>query len=178
MIPKSIGSSGDIITKRMTIPNGTVVATAGSVVAVTTYSCGLVQSNPASEWASFAARYQQFRVQGMKMTLLAILPVNTAANTMCEMYYSDFIGTALPTTVAQVLSDENGVVKSSGKDHVITVSWARNPNAKLWNPTSAALPAANAFGVALCSSTYAGFPAAGTVFTYSLEFLIELRGSQ
>jgi len=167
---------GDELVKRMTIPNG-IIAIAANVVAVQTLDDTLVQSNPATEWASFAARYQQYRVRAMHVHFKSVYIVNTATNEISTMYYADFIGTSVPTTVGQVLADEGCVIKSSSQDHTQTITWARNPNAKLWNPTSAVIPAANSYGVALCSTTAALFSGADA-FTYSIVFEVEFRGSQ
>jgi len=175
ILPRSFGAGDDIV-KRMTIPNG-IIAIAANVVAVQTLDDTLVQSNPATEWASFAARYQQYRVRAMHVHFKSVYPCNTATNEISTMYYSDFIGTALPTTVAQVLADERCFIKSSSQDHTMTVTWARNPNAKLWNPTSAVIPAANSYGVALCSTTAALFSGADAS-TYTIVFEVEFRGSQ
>jgi len=177
-VARSLGQ-GDVIVKRMTIPNGTVSSSAGSIIVVTTFSAALVQSNPATEWSSFAARYQQFRVRRMRLHLIAAFNVSEAAvENGNAMYYSDWIGASVPSSAAQVLADEGAVVRSSFKDHTLSATWVRNPNAKLWNPTNAALPVANSFGVALCSGTAGQFLASTVIFTYALEFEVEFRGSQ
>lgn len=173
---------GDIIRKRMTIANGSIATTAGGIIALATFSSALVQSAPASEWASFAARYQQFRVLAMRFKgepSLKVNAVNTATNHLLLAVYSgDFIGTQVPATAAQVFSDENAKQTSAGNELIITASAQRNPNAMLWNPTNAALPAANAIGVALASNTTAIGPGSLSAFQYVLEFQVEFRGSQ
>jgi len=180
-IPRVLGS-GDVIVKRMTIPSGSISTTAGGLVAVATYSSSLVQSTSATEWASFAARYQQYRVRRMRMSRIAIWNVTQSGGDQmgqATMYDSDWIGTSVPTSAAQVLADEKATISGSCQDRRLSVTWERNPNAKLWNPTSASIPAANQFGLALASGTTgAVLPSSAVVFTYSLEFDVELRGSQ
>jgi hypothetical protein len=172
---------GDIIRKRMTIPTVSVSSTAGNIIAVTTYSSSLVQSQPASEWASFAARYQQYRVLAMRFSGVSLQNTNTtqvSPQGLDAIYSGDFIGTSVPTTAAQVLSDENAKLSASYRDLIVSASNHRNPNSMLWNPTSAAIPAANAFGVALCSATTASLPASLVIYAAIIEFQVEFRGSQ
>jgi len=176
-IPRSFGA-GDIIFKRMTIPNGSLSSNAGQIVPVTTYSNSLVQSNPATEWASFASRYQQYGVVVMRIHLTAVAVVNLSTENINQMYISDYIGTSAPTSAAQVLSDEKAKIWSSSKDLSFVTSWVKNPNAKLWNPTSASIPTANQMGIAIASGTTALFFASSPVFTYSIMFDVEFRGAQ
>jgi hypothetical protein len=176
---------GDILVKRLTYQAGTQSSTAGGVIAVTTaIGAALVQSAPAAEWASFAARFQQYRVRSVRLILEPAFPgsgtptvsVNTAHSTL---YVSDFIGTSAPTTAAQILSDEGAVILNTSKRVDFTVDWARNPNAKLWNPTSAALPAANSFSIAFASdSVAANLPASIVMYSTTVEWVVEFRGSQ
>jgi hypothetical protein len=183
VIPKSFGGQGDTITKRMTLPN-LVIQTATQIIPVTTSAdTTLVQSAPASEWASFAARYQQYRVKAIRVVADPVSPVNTglgANSGHSQLYIADFVGTAVPTTAAQVLSDENGSVTSTSRRWTKTVTWARNPNAKLWNPTSAVVPAANSYGIAWASNTNANLMAGNPdyYFAYMIEWIVEFRGSQ
>jgi hypothetical protein len=113
----------------------------------------------------------------MPCTNVSFLSGNTFLLT--TMYFADFIGTSLPTSAAQVLSDERCRIVSIGDKVVITSTWLRNPNAKLWAPTSAAVPAANSYGVAFASATNAGIlTALADYYTITVLFDVELRGSQ
>jgi hypothetical protein len=177
-INRTLAPKGDVITKRLTTTN-TLSTNGGGVIPVTSYTAGQVQSDPASEWASFAARYQQFRVKGISITLM---PYYT------EYYYlvgifcpnlaiGDYLGTSAPASFTQVLSDENTVLRNG--NHVFThaITWARNPNAKLWNPTSAALPAANNYAICLASLNNLGADTF-TLFSVVIEWDVEFRGAQ
>lgn len=184
MAGSTLADSSDIIVKRMTIPNSAVIAsTAGNILALdTSTTAALVQSAPASEWASFAARYQQYRVRKVRLLLE---PVNTVSFTVAavavvhtSLYSGDFIGSSVPGSAAQVLSDEKARVTNTSKRLVYTVDWSRNPNARLWNPTSAALPVANSYGVAFASATNAILAANANYFTKTVEFEVEFRGAQ
>lgn len=172
---------GDIILKRMTIPNGSLSTTAGGIVAVTTFSNSLVQSTPATEFASFAARYQQFRIKSFAIRSVPTFPVNsgmTAITGHNALYVSDFLGSAVPATAAQILADERCVVNSTARNWIFTVTSKRNPNALLWNPTSAAIPVANQMSIALASSTTATMPVSAIIGILDFEWIVELRGAQ
>jgi len=177
---------GDTIVKRMTLPSttaNTISTTAGSIIALdTATSAAVVQSAPATEWASFAARYQQFRVRSVRLILE---PVNTVtyANGVVNvdhssLYSGDYIGTSVPGSAAQVFSDQKARLTNTSKRLSYTVDWSRNPNAKLWNPTNAALPAANNYGIAFASSAAAILAPSYTYFTRNVEWVVEFRGSQ
>jgi len=179
-----ITGDGDIIVKRMTLPGIIVSSTAGQVIAVNTATdTTLVQSAPASEWASFAARYQQYRVRSVTMIMEPVFPgsgtpVGVAADGHGALYVSDFIGGSVPGSAAQVLSDEGAVCSGTSKRIVYTVDWARNPNAKLWNPTSAVIPTANSFGIAYASDTTTVLVASTNYFVRTTLWEVEFRGSQ
>jgi len=174
-----MGGDGDTLVKRLTFPAAGIVSSAGGVIALTTDDDSIVESAPASEWASFAARYQQYRVRAMRILAKPAVPVNTATVTHGEIYVSDFIGSSAPSSAAQVLSDERNKIFSTSKAFTYEVDWSRNPNAKLWNPTSASIPVANRFGIAYASNpNYAGLSASTTYFSFSYEWVVEFRGSQ
>lgn len=178
---RNFPGDGDIILKRMTIPNLSIATTAGGIVAVTVSSNTTVQTTPATEWASFAARYQQYRIKSFTIRYMPIFPVNsgmTAVLGHTALYVADFIGTAAPGTAAQVLADERSKVFSTSKPWSYTVTSRRNPNALLWNPTSAVVPAANSMSVAFASSTVASMPVSINIGQVDYEFIIELRGAQ
>jgi len=170
---------GDVIVKKMTIPGLMIVSSAGGVINLSTSNqTGTVQSNPATEWASFAARYQQYRVRKLVIQGKACLPVNTTAAIHGALYISDFIGSSTPSSSAQVYSDERSIVVPTYRDFSYVATWSRNPNARLWNPTSASVPTANEYGIAYAS---AGNPSLGLSLVYyalSVEFEVELRGAQ
>lgn len=176
----SILGSGDMMVKRMSLPLAGIVTSASGVLPVTTYVSGLVQSSPATEWASFAARYQQYRVRKITLVTKASHPTSdTVLTEHCTIYASDFIGSSTPSSAAQVLADERNSQFSSAKDWSKVASWDRNPNARLWNPTSASVPVANEFGIAIASNFLTPLAAAGVqILSPALIFEVEFRGSQ
>jgi len=173
-----IMKAGDQIIKRFSYEPNTLVTGAGTVIPVTQVSSGFVQGFPATEWASFAARYQQYRVRAIRISAKATQPVQTAAIAHSVLYRGDCIGASVPTSAAQVLSDENVKEVATCKDFNDIVTWARNPNARLWNPTSAAIPVANSFSWVCASTTAPPLTTATTYYAYTVEWEVELRGSQ
>jgi hypothetical protein len=170
--------SGDIIVKRLTIPAVPISSGAGGLIGVTQNSTAEVQSIPATEWASFAARYQQYRVRAMRIINKPVLPVNTAAVTHSSLYIADYIGSSVPGSSAQVLSDERARIVSTADSWVYEATWARNPNAMLWNPTTAAIPTANQFGIVLASTSSPALTINTNYLSTSIEYMVEFRGSQ
>jgi hypothetical protein len=175
-MPKQVGSQGDIITKRVTYSNS-YATSSGGVLALDVVNCAQVQSNPASEWASFAARYQQFRVKALSVTFYMVYP------SVGPYVFCDYIGSAAPSSATQIVSDERCVIRAPGGNAgstllVYETDWSRNPNARLWNPTSAALPAANGYGIAFTFHPLAVTVDSLTVLVGSTDWLVEFRGSQ
>jgi hypothetical protein len=174
----SIDNAGDQIVKRMTISGDVLATGAGTQIPVTAISSAEVQAAPASEWASFAARYQQYRVRAIRVTGKAIQPIQTATSSHSVLYRGDFIGSSSPSTAAQVLSDENVRECATHKDFRDIVTWSRNPNAMLWNPTSAAIPTANEFSWVAASPGVPPLTTATTYYALTVEYEVEFRGSQ
>ncbi len=177
-VPRNLTGNGDMIVKKMTIPNVTYASNAGGNIAVTDISSAIVQSFPASEWTSFSARYQQYRVRSLTLVVQPCRLIQDANGSHSEFLVGDFIGSTGPSSAAQLLSDENCSSYSTARPVRHTVTWARNPNAKLWNPTSAAIPTANTFSLALASNTAGTLGNVQTIFSGHVEVLVELRGSQ
>jgi hypothetical protein len=166
----------------MTYPSAMNSNGAGSVVVSATLTSGLVQSEPATEWASFAARYQQYRVRSIKLSYTPTFTVNTgltATTGGSQLFVSDFIGTSVPGSALQVLSDEGVKIFSTLKSFQFMTNGRRNPNAGLWNPTSAVIPGANVFGIAFASNpTTPTLPFTVTIGLLVFEWVVEFRGSQ
>jgi len=184
---RKLNDAGDCIVKRLTFP-GTVLSTGGStIIPVTSVTSSQVQSAPATEWASFSARYQQFRVRAIRVTGKAINPVEiiylqagtpVTALSHSVLYRGDYIGIAAPANSSQVLSDEMVKEVTTNRDFRDIVTWKRNPNAKLWNPTSASIPGANQYSWVCASPATPPLTTATTYYALILEWEVEFRGSQ
>jgi hypothetical protein len=180
-MPKQLAYQGDLITKRLT--HNDSYSTTNAVLTLQTISTSNVESDPATEWSSFAARYQQYRVKALSVTVYMLDPVGYAAT---PFVFSDYIGTATPSSATQILSDERSVIRAPGGQQgstmfVYETDWSRNPNAKLWNPTSAAVPSANVYGIAFASHPLASATTGGSAvlhFITTTAWLVEFRGSQ
>jgi hypothetical protein len=175
---RTLAPKGDVITKRLTTTQQ-LSSSAGGVIPVVSYTAAQVQSDPASEWASFAARYQQFRVKGISITLMPYYSVyRYSGGAACpNLAIGDYLGSAAPTTLQQVLSDENTVLCNGNRVFTHTINWVRNPNAKLWNPTSAALPTANSYAICLASLNNV-LENNAAFFSVVVEWDVEFRGVQ
>jgi hypothetical protein len=172
-----IEKAGDQIVKRMTY-GGELVTGAGVVIPITSFTSAEVQSVPASEWASFAARYQQYRVRAIRVTGKTTQPVQLAAISHSILYRGDYLGASVPASSAQVLSDENVKECATYRDFRDIVTWKKNPNAKLWNPTNAAIPAANQFSWVCASPALPALTTGTTYYAIVVEYEVEFRGSQ
>jgi len=173
-----LGKDGDIIVKRMSLPNQTLATGAGTAIPVTSISSRDVQLAPATEWASFAARYQDYRVRAIRVKCKAIQPIQTATITHSTIYYGDSLQANTPASAAQVFSDEMVKETATHADFQYVTSWNKNPNAKLWNPTTATVPDANRYNIVLASATAPPLTTGTTYYSYTVEWEVEFRGSQ
>jgi hypothetical protein len=173
----TIGNAGDVITKRLTF--STVLATgAGTAIPVTSFTSPQVQSNPATEWASFAARYQEYRVRAIRVRGKAVNPIQTATITHSELYLGDTMVGNTPGSAAQILSDERSRQVTTTKDFTYVVTSRGNPNASLWTSSAGAITSPNSFEVVLASPTTPALTTATTYYAVTVEWLVEFRGSQ
>jgi len=179
---RGISNAGDQIVKRITATGVTLATGAGTVIPITTVGTGSASTyNPQGqgvEFASFAARYQQYRVRAIRVTGKAVQPIQTATITHSDLFRGDYIGAAAPATSPQVFSDERVKTCATAKDFVDVVTWKRNPNAKLWNPVTAAVPAANSFSWVCASPSAPPLTTATTYYAVTVEWEVEFRGSQ
>jgi hypothetical protein len=178
---RALSNAGDIIVKRCTL-SGQVLATgAGTVIPVTSFTSSQVESGPAVEFASFASRYQQYRVRAIRVRGKATQPTQSNESAIIAhstLYQGDYIGSAAPGSSAQVFSDERVKETATCKDFSYVATWSRNPNAMLWNPTSAAIPSANQFAIVVASPTAPAMTSGVTYYAVTVEWEVEFRGSQ
>jgi hypothetical protein len=177
----AIANAGDQLVKRMTLSGQTLATGAGTVIPLTVVSTSTTEGTSqtsSAEWASFSARYQQYRVRAIRVTGKATQPVQTATVSHSDLYRADFIGTSGPATAAQVFSDEDVKTNATYRDFTHVVTWKKNPNAKLWNPTSATVPAANSYSWVCASPATPALTTATTYYAYTVEWEVEFRGSQ
>jgi len=114
----------------------------------------------------------------MRVIGKALLPVNTTAKTHSVLFRAEYIGTSEPSTVAQLLADENAKVCSTAQNFEDVVTWDRNPNAKLWNPTSAGVPSANLMSWVCATYAATALTTATQYYQLVLEWEVEFRGAQ
>jgi len=177
-IPSSLMPRDEIIVP--IIGADTALSTNGSgLVVVTTLLNSLVTSLGA-QWVDYSARWQQYRIEEMKITFSPRFPVNTgmALNLgHASIFCSDFLGTNLPTTVLHIKADENSRKYGSWYEWEYVVDMKRKPNALLWSPTTAAIPAANAYGIAIASSDLVNqLPVSIGIGQYFLSWKVHFMG--
>ncbi len=171
-------SAGDIVRKRLTFTGNLLATGGGTSIPISSVSSGSVEALPALEWTSFAARYQQYRVRAIRVTGLSTQPIQTATVSHSSLYRGDYLGSAAPSSQAEVFADENVLTCSTHTSFQDVVNWNKNPNAKLWNPTSAAIPTANLFSWVAASATVPALTTATTYYSLLVEWDVEFRGSQ
>ncbi len=171
---RAVGPETD--TRVMTY-NGVINTTTGNTIGGS-YGSGLVTS--ATEFASLAARYQEFRVLALK---LLWVPRFGQANESCAVAESGmpigaaFVGGVAPSSVAAILAcDGAKIAKTVCKQLVIEADYKLNQNALLWSPASSSPAAANQFGIVVrhpgvCPANLNNV----NCVDYYIEFVVEWR---
>jgi len=173
------------ITRRtITAPVGVEIATtAGGIVAPTYVSSGFAFTN-GQEFASYAARFSEYRVRQMTCHFIACHPAQVPTATVGAdhgvIYLGQIEDQVTAATGSLVLAYYGREVRPTYQSFRKTVTWDRNPNAKLWNPVGAAIPAGNTFGIEYGTQPFATNPliASTTYFVQVTEFEVEFRGEQ
>jgi len=170
--------AGDIVRKRITSAIAASSTGAGTTIPVTSINSDLARTT-GTEFASFASRYQEFRVMAIRVTFLPRYNVSdlSGALPLGAFLVGDYIAGNTPISANQLLSDERSVSHTTASLFSYEVTWSGNPNAKLWNATNVAIPTANLYSVVYGSII--SVLLTGTVY-YNLiiEWIVEFRGSQ
>jgi len=177
---KSIPTIVDGLLVKMVLANQTITTSAFGIVNVTTnWQSDQCSQFPSGSWASYAARFGQYRVHAMALHLHPTMNVNAgviATNLLSTMHISDFISTVIPTTASGIVGDSSWREISTAKPIHFRTTWERNTNAKLWSPTNAAIPIDRRFGIAFCSHTNVNLlPVNTIIYTLSADFLVEFK---
>jgi hypothetical protein len=166
--------AGDTIRKRMTYTVNITSGGAGSFSAQFTSASPF--SLPANEFGSFSARYVDYRVLKISVMYVPFFPIQTATAAHDALLMAeDPSGALTPTTLVPFFSIKRCAVGATFRVMKFSAK-ASEEEHLLWNPTSAAIPAANRFAVLV---------AAGNLLTnatgygrFFVHFDVELRGSQ
>lgn len=173
--------NGSSLVKRITYTSAATSNASGvlSVTGIAQFNSTNVQ-NLGTEWASFAARFVEYRVLKIKVTFIPLYSANTqnAATKVlaggAAVVASDPSGAAAPASLAAAYSLE------SSKLHQFHSAWKHQMSAcetdhLLFNPTSASIPAANRYSIVLYG---AGLDASTQYGQFFVEWITEFRGSQ
>lgn len=184
-IPRTISTrrsaAPDIDERICTGPYGVITSTAGGVIAPTAVSSGFVFTN-GTEFASYAARYSEYRIKAMRMHFMACHPAQVPTATITGDHGAIFVGQSEQGPVVgsgqQVMSLFRRKVHSTSKSFVAYADWSRNENAKLWNAVAAIVPAANNFSIQWGTPTFANnaIVASTDYFSCFLEWDVQFRG--
>jgi hypothetical protein len=172
---RSFTNAGDHIVKRCSA-TATLATGGGTAIPLTSQLSGDASSS--SEFASFAARYLQYRVRRLRITGKATQPVQTATVTHSALVRGNFVGATAPASTASIVSSESFKSNGTHSDFEHVVTWDGIPDAKLWQPTSAAIPAADQFGIVFASIASPAMTTATTYYVLFAEWEVEFRGTK
>lgn len=166
--------AGASTVKRMTL-TAAFTSSAGGVVDISASSSD-VQSSPATEWASFAARFLDYRVLKVKVSWEPAVRVNLAAIFNAQGVVardpSGAFATAGGVLATWALESAKPVNFYKSFSHTIVASEEEH---MLFNPTSAVIPASNRFKLCIIGTAATVSTAVGRVY---YEWIVEFRGSQ
>ncbi len=157
--------------------NGVINTTTGSVIGATIGS-GLATS--ATEYASMAARYQEFRVLAVKVKWC---PRFGQANESCAVAESGqplgciFTSGVAPSSVAAMAASDGFKIAGGTSKHLeLEVDHKVNPNALFWAPATGSVASVNQFGITIrhpgvCPANLNNV----NCVDYYAEFVVEFR---
>jgi hypothetical protein len=165
------------------------IAVAGTVSTAGTgfIAAGFVTSDQArslgSDFASFAARYTQFRVRAVRMRMYPLVDANTAVTA------GGGAVTPHPTAIAMAAYKSNlsyGTYSSvctgnnakifQGRERCIeySIDWSNYPDAKFWSASNAAIPTDQVYGFQYQDSGTAPASAVSTTYYRTvLDWIVE-----
>jgi len=144
----------------------------GTVIGLAFSSSGV---SSATEFASMAARYQEYRVLAIRVKWRPHYSQQSDPDSGLPMSAVFTAATAPTTVLAFAASDGFEVSKAFCKAMDRTIEWSMNPNARLWCDRGSSIPPANAFGVAfrhpgLCTAALNGFVVVDAYLEYDVEW--------
>jgi hypothetical protein len=159
--------------RKLSPAEGTISTSAGGTVAVGTICAStLVSSTP--DFASCAGIYQLYRVRAMVIECFPNYLVNTTAVTLPPFLVVSphFNGNSVISLQGHL--DASGSKKVvANKPWTMTTAWAGDPEAHFWTPVSAAVPAAEGYGITVIGSAQTSTVSLAimrTVVNYIVEF--------
>jgi len=167
---------------RLTSAQAAVLLNGSGILAATTYSSSTVTSL-SLEWADYTPRWQNYVVEELIFHYDARFPINSGMglNTSHSvMFASDWSGTNLPATLANIKADLKMKSYGTWKSFTKRVKAAsKGLSARIRNPTNAAMPGANAIGIAIATSDIVNYlPVSVAVGQYWLEYIVHFFDKQ
>lgn len=162
------------------ITSSSVLATNGSgFIPISTLASSASVSG-LSDFSSAAGLYLEYRVKAMKAMLFPINAVNISGVSAppAALTTFNFSSGVAAVTYQQALDSSGSKTWSGYKPIVATNDYKGNKDAQLWTPTTAAVTAAEAYGIAVSDSGVApASPVSTTMFRVVTEYLVEFRSA-
>lgn len=164
---RRITSSGTVSTNGSGFIPITTIASSGSV-------SGL------SDFSNVSGLYLEYRVRGMKATLMPINAVNiSGVAAPPAMLVTAFFSSGVAAVTFQQALDSSGAKFHSGYRTIVAeVDFKGNKDAQLWTPTTAAVTSAETYGIFITDSGVA--PASSvttTMYRLVAEYIVEFRSA-
>jgi hypothetical protein len=177
-IPRRLNIEGDVVFKRMSYGGISLQTNSSGNIPVSVVSSATVQSLPATEWVSFANRYQFYRIRALRVQAVPLYPVNTTAIPHGILARGCVMNAYYPAQYENIVALESSKASGTFEHFTDVLTWDSNPNARLWNSTINAPIPANQFAW-VASSNNAIAQAISTVYyILFVQWDVEFRGSQ
>jgi len=162
--------------RRITVQGGSLVSTAGSIIALTTVSSDQARS-VGLEFANYSARYGQFRVHKMMATFVPCFPASGSPTASVASHTTMLAlgqrGDTNPTALT-LLSNPECKVFGSDERITITCNWRKYLDAHLFSSVNSAIPADQVLKIYIASMpSPAVLPVSTTIFTYTILYDVE-----
>lgn len=169
------GQHGNQIHRGRCIAAGTISSSAGGTIS------SVLNMNPSgyTNWASFAALYDEFRIVGLKLTLISKQAFSvTAANGMGVIVFDNDDTTALTTINDGLEYDTRMIIPAVWANDRVFVKTFVRPNSGLSTNVPWIDVGTPASSLGSLKFLFTALSASTSYLDYSIELAIEFRGSR
>jgi hypothetical protein len=174
--------AGRLAVTRVRLCYATALSTnvAGNIVNAQ-FSTGQVFSLPALGWTSYAARFVQYRVVGMRYRLFPHYNTSfdsTLTSTLGTIAICPYYNGNPPSTLNQILLGPDMRLISTAKGATVENIPEGFLNAGIWQDTGSLIPLINQYGLSLYGFNSVALAANQIIFDALIEWIVEFRDPQ
>jgi len=176
--PFSALKANQTIQVRLSFPF-TLSTSAAGIINPTAFGSSNAQSDPATGFTSYAARFNNYRVLAIRFQLQPLFNFasdSALTSALGQLYLCEYYGSLPPSTQAAIANSPSLKCFSTGQNIKYKIVPHSFPNWKFYAATSTGIIAENSYGVALCTNNLVTLPTSQPIFSVLYEWVVEFMG--